>query len=569
MGKDFFWQVYILMLLLLFFPNAFCEEVPLEVITAGIKYYDSKIKTVKFDGILDYVMASKRYRVEYVLAYEGRRAFLSLYHRQIAESPDARLADEDYTLEYVFDGERTWWIYKHILFTHYNVITGRNFPADFDPRFYISRRRVGYEKHTLDEYLVKNNAKVIGEEMVEVKQKGLVKKEPCYLVSFGRKDAKEVSNCWISKKAFRLVKHEAKKHYENSSTYKYSFTILYRQFPDDIWYPMSIEWDSSSYSTDGQKKPINIGRMILSNIEINKDVSKFFRFSIPASAEIVDFDIDKKYFASELLGRNAYDSHEAASTVKKEKKKDGMVLIPAGEFKMGSDKGNENEMPVKTVYLDAYYIDKYEVTNHQYATFLNTLGKTPEEVYHFINIESPYCKIEYVDGKYQAEQGYEDHPVLFVTWQGAKDYAKWENKRLPTEAEWEKAARGGFEGKEYPWGNTIFHDNANYAGSYGVDAWLFTAPVGSFAPNGYGLYDMAGNAWEWCADWYDNQYYKKMPLKNPKGPDSGTNRVIRGGSWGNDTRYLRCAFRYGAPPMIAFNHVGFRCAKDDPTRTGK
>ena len=246
-----------------------------------------------------------------------------------------------------------------------------------------------------------------------------------------------------------------------------------------------------------------------------------------------------------------------------------MVLIPAGKFQMGSDKGNENEMPVKTVYLDAYYIDKYEVTNRQYAMFLNTLGKTPKEVDHFINIESPYCKIEYVDGKYQAEQGYEYHPVLFVTWQGAKDYTKWADKRLPTEAEWEKAARGGFEGREYPWGNTISHVNANYEGSDGVDDWLVTAPVGSFAPNGDGLYDMAGNAWEWCADWYNNQYYKKMPLKNPKGPDSGTIRVIRGGSWGNDACYLRCAFRYGAPPMIAFNHGGFRCAKDGATKTGK
>ena len=141
----------------------------------------------------------------------------------------------------------------------------------------------------------------------------------------------------------------------------------------------------------------------------------------------------------------------------------------------------------------------------------------------------------------------EDHPVLQVTQYGAIAYAKWKSKRLPTKSEWEKAARGGLVGKEYPWGDTISHSNANYEGTDGSDIWLETAPVGSFPPDRYGLYDMAGNASERCSDLYDND------------PDL---RVIRGGAWGNERAFLRCASRYGTGLTSLDNNVGFRCAKD-------
>jgi serine/threonine-protein kinase len=247
--------------------------------------------------------------------------------------------------------------------------------------------------------------------------------------------------------------------------------------------------------------------------------------------------------------------------------KDGapMVLIPAGEFQMGDhfDEGGEDERPVHTVYLDAFYIDKYEVTNELYARFLNEIGSVKDEEGHLlIDIDSEYCLIEFAGGRYRPKPGYEKHPVVEVSWWGAVAYAKWAGKRLPTEAEWEKAARGGLVGKRYPWGDEISHDMANYWDPGGRDRWEMTSPVGSFPPNGYGLYDMAGNVWEWCADWYDENYYSRSPRRNPKGPESGEFRVVRGGSWGNGPNNLRVAIRISYVPSYTTDHVGFRCVQD-------
>jgi len=245
--------------------------------------------------------------------------------------------------------------------------------------------------------------------------------------------------------------------------------------------------------------------------------------------------------------------------------KDGMpmVLIPAGEFEMGDhfNEGDSNELPVHTVYVDSFYIDKYEVTNEMYARFLNEIGRNEDEEGHqLLDINDSDCLIEFVGGQYRPKAGYEKHPVIEVSWYGAMAYAKWAGKRLPTEAEWEKAARGGLVGKRYPWGDDITHDMANYDGTGGRDRWDKTAPVGSFPPNGYGLYDMAGNVWEWCLDWYDGEYYSKSPRENPKGPELGESRVVRGGSWDYSPNYLRVADRYYYGPQGTSNSVGFRCA---------
>ncbi len=250
-----------------------------------------------------------------------------------------------------------------------------------------------------------------------------------------------------------------------------------------------------------------------------------------------------------------------------------MVLIPAGEFEMGDafNEGSNAELPVHTVYLDAFYMDIYEVTNAQYARFLNEYGKNSDAAGHgLLSIDGGW--IEKVESIYSPASGYEDHPVVGVTWYGAAAYAQFYGKRLPTEAEWEEAARGGLAGKRYPLGDEITHNDANYDGTGGKDVWDWgTDPVGSFAPNGYGVYDVAGNVWEWCADEYDSVYYGVSPTNNPKGPGTAimfanndftnvkTIRVLRGGSWYNDTYFLRVSLRHYYEPSDSNFNCGFRC----------
>jgi len=224
-----------------------------------------------------------------------------------------------------------------------------------------------------------------------------------------------------------------------------------------------------------------------------------------------------------------------------------MVLIPAGEFEMGDNfnEGRDEELPVHTVYLDAFLIDKYEVTVGQYKKFIQATGHRNPDWWDVVSEFSPT----------------DEHPIILVSWHEAVAYAEWVGKRLPTEAEWEKAARGGLVGKRYPRGDEISHNDANYDGTEGRDIWdESTSPVGSFAPNGYGLYDTAGNVIEWCSDWYDANYYANSPKNNPKGPNSGLERVVRGGAWFVDPVFLRCAFRHGIDPSDYF--YGFRCAQD-------
>jgi formylglycine-generating enzyme required for sulfatase activity len=162
----------------------------------------------------------------------------------------------------------------------------------------------------------------------------------------------------------------------------------------------------------------------------------------------------------------------------------------------------------------------------------------------------------------------DNHPVVNVSWQDATAFCRWVGGRLPTEGEWEYAARGGREGLIYPWGDKLGRNDANWAvGSMwgrlakGRDRWMNTTPVGSYAPSGYGLMDLAGNVWEWLADWYDEGYFATSPAKDPPGPASGTLRVVRGGSWADAN--LRISNRFQLSPLERFNTVGFRCAGDE------
>ena len=152
--------------------------------------------------------------------------------------------------------------------------------------------------------------------------------------------------------------------------------------------------------------------------------------------------------------------------------------------------------------------------------------------------------------------GKEDHPIVNVSWNDATAYCEWAGGRLPTEAEWEWAARGGKSGLVYPWGNEISQQNAKYDSEDG------TVPVGSYPANGFGLYDMAGNVWEWCSDWYDENYYSQSPDRDPQGPSSGERRVLRGGAWNYNPRDLRASDRDRSLPDDRFNVTGFRCVRE-------
>ncbi len=246
---------------------------------------------------------------------------------------------------------------------------------------------------------------------------------------------------------------------------------------------------------------------------------------------------------------------------------EGMVLIDAGEFRMGSNE-HDTEKPIHSVYVDAFYMDEYEVTNAEYAEFLNAKGKHAEAGKEWYRIGNQLSRIEYVSRKYQVKGGYENHPVTMVSWYGAMAYAAWKGKRLPTEAEWEKAARGGLSGLKYPWGNAIDATNANY-GNHVKD----TTAVGKYAANGYGLYDMTGNVWEWCLDEYNGNFYSVSPSQNPlSGANSiqwlldnytgiNTPRLRRGGAWNNAARHVRCAQRFTDTPTFTHYNTGFRCAR--------
>ena len=228
--------------------------------------------------------------------------------------------------------------------------------------------------------------------------------------------------------------------------------------------------------------------------------------------------------------------------------RDGLeyVWIPPGKFQMGAVSGDskayDDEKPRHRVEVTkGFWLSRTPVTVAAYAGSVGPTGrkKMPRHPPFNPGWSKP------------------DHPMVSVTWDDAKDYCEWAGGRLPTEAEWEYAARGGKEGLKYPWGNQISSQNAKYDSGDG------TAPVASYPANGFGLHDMAGNVWEWCADWYGEDYYSSSPAQDPQGPPGGTYRVRRGGSWFLDYPwFLRCSVRGWLVPDFRNDYVGFRCVRE-------
>ncbi len=327
----------------------------------------------------------------------------------------------------------------------------------------------------------------------------------------------------------------------------------------------------------------------------------------------------------------ATNASEKTVEISEKDKPPGMVLIPGGEFVMGTEGEtvHKNEQPAHRVKIKALFMDEHEVTNAQFREFVDatkyvtTAEKPPdwEELKQqlppgtpkppaemlvagsmvFLPTKSPVptdnaalwwkwtpgAYWNHPEGPGSNLEGRENHPVIHVSWYDATEYAKWAGKRLPTEAEWEYASRGGKTSQKFSWGNEGLTDSdgkkANvWQGHFPnentkVDGWERTAPVKSYAPNGYGLYDMAGNAWEWCNDWYRADAYvqlsKNAVVDNPKGPSESFDpnepytpkRVIRGGSFLCHVSYCesyRNAARRGNSPDTGMSHVGFRCVKD-------
>ncbi len=293
----------------------------------------------------------------------------------------------------------------------------------------------------------------------------------------------------------------------------------------------------------------------------------------------------------------------------------GMVWITPGKFWMGSDEGQEDERPAHSVALDGFWMDRTEVTNEEFSRFTRATGyvtvaertptakdypdvpphrlvagsvvfSPPPDVTSF---ENPYLWWEYrpganwrhPEGPGSDLKGRDKHPVVHICWEDARAYAQWAGKRLPTEAEWEYAARGGLDREPFCWGSELAPENqwrANiWQGRFPNentlgDGFRATSPVASYPPNGYGLYDMSGNVWEWCQDWYLPDYYCSSPARNPRGPDTSfdpnepgvAKRVQRGGSFLCSEIYCvgyRPSARMKAPPDTGLSHSGFRCVR--------
>ncbi|WP_223635498.1 formylglycine-generating enzyme family protein [Planococcus sp. 4-30] len=295
---------------------------------------------------------------------------------------------------------------------------------------------------------------------------------------------------------------------------------------------------------------------------------------------------------------------EINSLRREDESKENMVYIPGGHFLMGTEDKDgfpaDGEGPVHKVSVKPFYMDKYAVSNQDFRTFVEETGYATEAeeygwsfVFHLFLTEAAMKKatqkvqqtpwwivVEGASWKCPEGPGTSiddrlDHPVIHISWNDAKAYCKWANKRLPSEAEWEFAARGGMEQKKYAWGDELTPEGRHHCNIWQgdfpksnteEDGYAGTAPVASYYPNGYGLFNMSGNVWEWCSDWFVKNVNKRGGRYNPTGPDRGTEKVMRGGSYLCHESYCnryRVAARTSNTPDSSTGNIGFRCVTEE------
>ena len=236
---------------------------------------------------------------------------------------------------------------------------------------------------------------------------------------------------------------------------------------------------------------------------------------------------------------------------------DEYITVKGGTFLMGSENGEDYEKPIHSVTISDFKIGKYEVTNAQFCEFLNEEGNGEGGGGTWLYLE--HSKIEKKGTQFTSKSGYGNHPVVVVSWEGANEFAKWKGARLPTEAEWEFAAKGGNITKGY-----------TYSGSNQIEevAWYEknsenkTHPVGQKQPNELEIFDMSGNVWEWCNDWFNEEYYSSSENQNPRGPGIGTAKVLRGGEVDFNEKFCRVDNRYSISPHARNTRIGFRLVKE-------
>jgi len=238
------------------------------------------------------------------------------------------------------------------------------------------------------------------------------------------------------------------------------------------------------------------------------------------------------------------------------------IMVSGGSFQMGDHQGEPNTQPVHLVSLNTFQISKYEISNDQYCQFLNDIGCDESGVFEgvkYAEIGTSFSQISYNKGRFSPNSGKNNYPVIEVSWFGAKAFANWMNGRLPTEAEWEFAARGGNNSQNYIYSGS---NNPDEVAWYFVDYGNGSQEIGTKKQNELGLFDMSGNVMEWCNDWYDYNYYSISPEENPQGAANATGRVVRGGSWYNPVVCGEVSFRYpGADPTSCSSWIGFRIVK--------